>query len=290
MRSGLTRAVDSGEGPGGGQSRLTAEPASGRRRITDCMPVPSCRVLGVLVLAGALAAACAPATHTAASPARTHGAEVAVGEVANLLAPVPPFAVCAAMPGVLIPPTSVAPELITTSLGGEPAPVLLGQPTPGTAIPAPRFEWTEEENAAARHLPPDFGPRNPSVLVSEFPTRIDQLIETANTFVTTNDTVRWFATWPGVSALLPQEVEPGTTRNANPDVAQLDQADEVEVTNWSRADPDIPTAIQYVMRIGDTVITIEFIGGDQVTDASTEAYAAAALQHVERTCAGLLGS
>ena len=179
--------------------------------------------------------------------------------------------------------------MVITSLGGEPAPVLLGQRTPETTTAA-GFAWIEAENATLRDVPADFGPRNSSSLVSAFPSRIDELTETVNTFATADDAVRWFANWPGVSALSPEDLNPGAIRDAIPAVALLTRADEAEVTDWTRPGFDIPTDIQYVMRAGNTVITLEFIGGEQVTEGSSEAYAHAALALVVRSCSGLLGA
>jgi hypothetical protein len=180
--------------------------------------------------------------------------------------------------------------MVITSLSGEPAPVLLGTLPPEPVMPAAAFEWVEDENAALRDLPTDFGPRNASTLVSEFPTRIDQVIETANTFTSVNDAARWFATWPGVSGLSPQVLDPGAARNANPAVAALAQADEAEVTNWTRPGFGTPSDIQYVVRTGNTVVSLEVIGGERVTDVSTVSLARAALNLVVRECAGLLDS
>ncbi len=193
------------------------------------------------------------------------------------------------MPGIVLPPTSVDPKMVITSLVGEPGPVLLGRLTPETTTAA-GFAWIEAENAALRDVPADFGPRNSSPLVSAFPSRIDQLTETVNTFATVDDAVRWFASWPGVSAIPPADLDPGAIRDAIPEVALLTQADEAEVTDWTRPGFDIPTDSQYVVRAGNTVITLEFIGGEQVTEASSEAYARAALALVVRTCSGLLGA
>jgi hypothetical protein len=182
----------------------------------------------------------------------------------------------------------VEPGLVVTSLGGEPAPVLLGQPVPGATVPASGFEWTEDEIAAVRGLPTDFGPRDASFLVAEFPTRIDQFIETANTFASVTEAVRWFASWPGISALSPWVLEPGVMRDAIPAVASLAQADEIAVTTWSRTGVDMPSDTQYLIRMGNTVITLELIGGEQVSDAPTETDARAALELVLEKCAGLL--
>ena len=212
----------------------------------------------------------------------------AVGTITNGLTATRPAGVCAATPGVLLQPATVGPDLVVTSLGGWPAPVLLGQPVLGATRPASGFEWTADENAAVRGLPADFGLRNASALVPAFPTRIDQFVETANSFATVTDAIRWFATWPGVSALPASEVDSGTSRDGIPSVALLTQADAAIVTNWSATVLDTPSEFQYVMRTGNTVITIEFDGGDQVSEASTETDARAALELVIRRCAGLL--
>jgi hypothetical protein len=252
------------------------------------MPTPALRLSVFLVLAGGFAVACAPSANVARHAISGGGAQVAVGNLTSGLKAAPP-AVCAAMAGIFLLPTSVDPSMVITSLAGERAPALLGQLTP-EITPAVGFEWTQAENAAVRDLPADFGPRDASPLVSAFPTRVDQLTETANTFATVDDAVRWFASWPGVSALSPEDLEPGAIRDAIPAVATLTQADEAEVTDWTRPGFDMPTDIQYVMTAGSTVITLELTGGEQVTEASTEAYARAALDLVVLTCSGLLGA
>jgi hypothetical protein len=231
--------------------------------------------------------ACASTSGVARHPMSRSDPQVAVGELTSGLTAAAPHAVCAALPNIFLPPTSVAPNMVINSLVGEPAP--LGQLTPKT-VAAAGFAWTEAENAAVRHLPVDFGPRNASTLVAAFPIRIDQLTETADTFATVDDAVRWFASWPGVSALSSDELERGPIRDAIPAVAVLTYADEAEVTDWTRPVLDTPADIQYVMRTGTTVITLEFIGGEQVTETSTEAYARAALAVVVRRCSGLLGA
>jgi hypothetical protein len=258
-----------------------------RRRITDRMRFPSPRLFMPLMLVGGLAA-CAPGSTVERSAVSRGAAQPAVGVIINALTATPPAGVCAATPGVLLQPVTVAPDLAVTSLGGRPALVLLGQPVLGAARPDVGFEWTADENAAVRDLPANFGPRNASALVPAFPTRIDQIVETANTFATVADAIRWFATWPGVSALPLSSIDSGSTRDSIPTVALLTQADEAIFTNWSDSVPDTPSELQYVMRTGDTVITIEFDGGDQVSEASTETYARAALELVIRKCAGLL--
>ncbi len=213
---------------------------------------------------------------------------MAVGELTSGLTVAAAHAVCAALPDIFLSPKSVAPNMVINSLVGEPAPVLLGL-TRKTAAAA-GFAWNEAEDAAVRDLPTDFGPRNASTVVAAFPKRIDELTETANTFATVDDAVRWFASWPGVSALSPDDLEPGPIRDAIPAAALLTYADEAEVTDWNWPALEIPTDIQYVMRAGTTVITLEFIGGEQVTEASTEAFARAALALVVRMCSGLLGA
>jgi hypothetical protein len=208
--------------------------------------------------------------------------------ITNGVTATPPAGACAAIPGVLLQPSTVAPDLVVTALGGWRAPVLLGLPAPGAARPESGFEWTEDENAAVRDLPANFGPRNASAVVPAFPTRIDQLAETVNTFATVTDAIRWFATWPGVSALPPAAVDSGTTRDGIQTVALLTQADEAIVTDWSDSVMDTPSEFQYVMRTGNAVITVEFDGGDQVSEASIERYARTALELVLQKCAGLL--
>jgi hypothetical protein len=184
------------------------------------------------------------------------------------------------MPGIFLPPAAAGPTMVITSIAGDPAPVLLGRFTLAKA----GFTWTEAENAAVRDLPADFGPRNASPLVTAFPTRIDQFVETANTFNTVSDAERWFASWPGVSSLSPQMLDPGAIRAANPDVAPLTWADEALVTDWTLAEFDIPSDIQYLMRIGSTVISLELIGGNELTNASTISLARRALTTVVRAC------
>ena len=73
-------------------------------------------------------------------------------------------------------------------------------------------------------------------------------------------------------------------------MALLTQADGTGVTTWSRSGTKTPSDIQYVMRAGNTVITIEFIGGNRVTDLATETHARPALSLVLRGCAGLLNN
>lgn len=239
-----------------------------------------------LVFIGGLPA-CAPGSTVGRSLVVDSAAPPAVGMITNGLTATPPAGVCAATSGVLLQPVTIAPHLVVTSVGGRPVPVLLGQRVPGAAA-ASGFEWTADENAAVLDLPTNFGPRNASTLVPAFPTRIDQLIETVNTFATVADAIRWFAAWPGVSALPPSAVDSGTTRDGIPSFALLTSADEAIVTNWSGTARDTPSDYQYLMRTGNTVITIEFDGGDQVSEASTETYARAALKLVLRECAGSL--
>lgn len=248
------------------------------------MQVPAVRVSLFVVLAGGLSAACAPAAGVGGHPLSGGGAAVSIGTLTSGLTAVRPSGVCAAMPGIFLPPNSVAPNMVITSLAGEHAPVLLGHRTPRTSTQAVGFEWTEVQSAAVRGIPTDFGPRNTSSLVSALPNRVDQLVETANTFRTVSDAVRWFATWPGVSALSPQLLEPGPVRDAIPGVAPLTQADEAEVTDWAPAGFDMPSDTQYVMRTGKTVVSLELIGGEDVTEASTVSFARAALEMVVRRC------
>lgn len=47
---------------------------------------------------------------------------------------------------------------------------------------------------------------------------------------------------------------------------------------------DFPSDIQYVMREGNTVVTLEMLGGEQVTVASTLPLAQPALSLVQSTC------
>jgi hypothetical protein len=112
-----------------------------------------------------------------------------------------------------------------------------------------------------RGLPANFGPRDTSLLVSGHPAQIFELVETVSTFQSNANASLWFDGWPGVSALALQALVSGQSRSADPSLAALGQADEAAVTTWPRAGVEMPSDIQYLMRTGTTVVTLDLIGG-----------------------------
>jgi hypothetical protein len=230
------------------------------------------RILGVIAVAAA---------------AITVGLQVASSHSATSVVLNSPGAGAAADPtpcaegDVLLQLTLIDPAMERTSQMSEQAP-----PQNLHVAPPLNSEWFQAQDGAVRGLPANFGPRNASELVSKDPSRLFQAIETVQTFVSGDDASTFLQKFRPDGMTVPQVPVPGVFDPQPVRIATDTPAlgDEALMIEQSLPEANIPVDVQYVIRHGSTVITLELIGGLDVTPSSTLRLAQAALDTVVAAC------
>lgn len=193
---------------------------------------------------------------------------------------------CAKRAGALVAGSRIAPGLVETNMLSEPAlqstGVVIGSRSPHIAP----YQWVQAEQFAIPHLPPSFGLRDPSSLVTGGG-KILQAVETIQSFPTVQAAERFTGEFG--TQVAPAQVVVGshriavTTRQAVlPGVTRL--GEEVRAFSISAPSPTFPAEAQYVIRNGTVVRTLALLGGRGVTAASEVSVASAFARSSQTAC------
>jgi hypothetical protein len=226
--------------------------------------------LAIGAVALAATACLAPAAHTQSS-SRT-----------------PTGTVCATQAGMFLSPTEFDPQMVVSSQSGTQGPVGFGAPGSSSASPfigGLHFLWMQVENERISGLPDSFGPLNYSPLVTQSPTRVFEVVETVQTFAGQSDATRFVGMFGQSSAAAPRVVVAGKLVTVTSDRAvNLGLGDESIAQERPSPSPGFPSEVQFVMRRGTTVATLELVGGSNLHEPAVTALAGEALTQVQTAC------
>ena len=218
--------------------------------------------LGILMLAGT--------QHLSASP----------GGLSALAAP----PACAQTGSLFLAPTAFDPQMVVTAQFGNPS--VMGHSGSGRehTVGNLRFLWFEAINEQVQGIPTTFGPRDPSPLAAESPDRVFQVVETAQTFSTVADAMQFVTMFEPNPTQVAEVPVAGKLYRVQSSSSITNLGDEAIVIATPSPSTDYPASVQYVMRLGTTVVTLELVGGNHLTAVRTQVSAGRALAQVEGRC------
>lgn len=233
--------------------------------------------------AATTAQSAAAATTTVPSATTTVPSATSSPAVSTTLPPGNP-AVCAGHSGIFFPPTNIDPKMVVTATASEASPPTMGIPVSGSPPPtvAP-YEWFQSEQAQLSTLPPGFGLYNPSSLVTQDPLSVFQVVETIQSFPSPADAETFVSLFSPAS--VKAEVPNGSSLapvSSNEQTLSLGNESLVLVTTAPVA--NMPHDLQFVVRVGATVLTVEFVGGSGITASQELPTVSAAVALVTSVC------
>lgn len=147
----------------------------------------------------------------------------------------------------------------------------------------PTMVWVQAENFSTAEASL-MSPRMPSVYARQHPTVISHVVESVQTFASQADATS-FASDFGQAQVVPQVVTATGRMSMHWELLSGFRAgDQSLVTDLSLAEASVPSQIQIVLRVGDTVLTLEAVGGTQLRASDVESMALSALHHLQSVC------
>jgi len=193
---------------------------------------------------------------------------------------------CAKNAGVLLEPSVFDPEMVTTQGFSNQGPTLHAHAGSTTqTVVHSGFLWMQDANDQLGELPIGFNRLSPSPLVTQYPSRILAVIQTVQTFDSTSDASQFVAGFTGGGSTIPQVIISGALVPvpANP-AANPGLGDESIVVEIRPPTSGFAAVVQFVMRRGTTVVTLELIGGSDLRTRAVVGLASQALARVEAIC------
>ena len=159
--------------------------------------------------------------------------------------------------------------------------------SPGQPPTIARYQWFSDINAALPGLPRNFGPYDASAVVNTGPTRIFQAIETIQSFPNSADAASFLRMFEQPAAQA-EFIVNSKIRHVGFEMRKIGGLGSQAIAITSQAhSAGFPVDVQYVVRTGSVVTTLQPIGGREVTASRELALARQAQAHMLRTCPAL---
>lgn len=195
-------------------------------------------------------------------------------------------ATCAEAGNLFLPSTTFDAEMVVSSQAGGPAPTGIG--VAGSSAPAVggvSWVWYQVVNERLSGLPSDFGPNDSNSWVTTYPRRILEVTETVDTFSSAADASTFLSEFTTDGPIPPEVIVSGTSYPAKSEPAKaLGLGDESISRERRPPATGFPALVQYVVRLGTTVVTLELVGGNGITAAGSSDFASMAVAQVQQTC------
>ncbi len=147
------------------------------------------------------------------------------------------------------------------------------------------YLWFQSQDEEVAGTPATFGPRNPAPnVIGSKPKTVIMAIETVQSFPSSSDASKFLGEF-APQGPLPQVFANGATHQVQSSSTPLSGlGNQALVTVQSVAVAGVPNDIQYAVRDGATVLTLELVGGQQLGVANTEEFTQSALSQLTSVC------
>lgn len=147
------------------------------------------------------------------------------------------------------------------------------------------YLWFQGQDEEVAGTPATFGPRNVEAqVIGSKPKTVITATETVQSFPSSSDASKFLGGF-APHAPLPQVFADRALHQVQSSSTPLSGlGNQALVTVRSVAVAGVPNDIQYAVRDGATVLTLQLVGGQQLSVANTEAFAQSALSKLTSVC------